>query len=141
MQNKFASKHTQGLWELCTDYLGSGRDYGETPFIAIEQFKRLMGIAEEQYTLYKLFSQRVLRPAVDEINRLSDFHVTVEQQHQGRKVIALKFKIRRVVMLPGGPSQQPELFPDLVDMPAVVHRLTDAGLTVRRGPDDLEQGI
>ena len=131
LQNKFASKHTQALWELCTDYLGSGRDYGETPFIPIEQFKRLMGIAEEQYTLYKLFSQRVLRPAVDEINRLSDFHVTVEQQHQGRKVIALKFKIRRVVTLPGGPSQQPELFPDLVDMPAVVHRLTDAGLTVR----------
>jgi hypothetical protein len=55
----------------------------------------------------------------------------VEQQHQGRKVIALKFKIRRVVMLPGGPSHQPELFPELVDMPAVVHRLTDAGLTVR----------
>jgi hypothetical protein len=130
LQNKFASKHTQALWELCTDYLGSGRDYGETPFIGIEQFKRLMGIAEEQYPLYKLFSQRVLRPAVDEINRLSDFHVTVEQQHQGRKVMALKFKIRRVVMLPGGPSHQPELFPELVDLPAIVHRLTDAGLTM-----------
>jgi hypothetical protein len=44
--------------------------------------------------------------------------------------MALKFKIRRVVMLPGGPSHQPELFPELVDLPAIVHRLTDAGLTM-----------
>jgi replication initiator protein len=33
MQNKFESKHAQALWELCVDYLGTGRDYGETSYI------------------------------------------------------------------------------------------------------------
>jgi hypothetical protein len=27
LQNKFGSKYAQALWELCTDYLGSGREY------------------------------------------------------------------------------------------------------------------
>ena len=29
MQKQFNSKHALALWELCSDYLGSGRDYGE----------------------------------------------------------------------------------------------------------------
>ena len=47
--------------------------------------------------------------AVAEINHVSDFHVTVAYQRQGRKITALKFKVRRVQMLPH--SQQPDLFP------------------------------
>src|SRR5918998_344526 len=44
LQNKFESKYAQAVWELCLDYLGSGREHGETPFISVEQFKKLMGI-------------------------------------------------------------------------------------------------
>ena len=49
MQNKFESKHAQALWELSADYLGAERDYGETPFIAVETFRTLMGIPEGKY--------------------------------------------------------------------------------------------
>ena len=129
LQNRFESKYGQVLWELCTDYLGSRREQGETPFIPLEQFKKLMGITEGMYALYKLFSQRVLKPAVAEINRVSDFRVTVDYQRQGRKVMALKFHIRRVSLLPHG--QQPDLFPDLADMPIAVKAMTDAGLSMK----------
>jgi hypothetical protein len=127
LQNRFESKYGQALWELCTDYLGARRDQGETPFIPLDEFKKLMGIADGMYPLYKLFSQRVLKPAVAEINKVSDFRVTVDYQRRGRKITAVKFKIKRVSgLLPV--NQQPDLFPDLADTPAVVQLLKDAGL-------------
>ena len=46
LQRRFDSKYGLALWELCADYLGSGREYGETPYIPLEAFRKLMGIAE-----------------------------------------------------------------------------------------------
>jgi hypothetical protein len=127
LQNRFESKYGQALWEVCVDYLGARRDQGETPFIPLDEFKKLMGIADGMYPLYKLFSQRVLKPAVAEINKVSDFRVTVDYQRRGRKIMALKFRIKRLAgLLPV--SQQPDLFPEQKDMPAVVQLLKDAGL-------------
>src|SRR6266851_1463790 len=131
LQNQFTSKYALALWELCTQELGGKRDYGESRFIPLDTFRKLMGIEEWEYASFKEVTRNVIKPAMTEVNRISDFHVSVEYQHKGRKVIALKFKIRRVALLPGAPGQQPELFPDLADMPAIVHRLIDAGLTVR----------
>jgi hypothetical protein len=81
--------------------LGHEREYGETPFITIKQFHKLMGVENSQYVRqFKILNRDVLKPAVAEINKVSDLRVEVEQQRKGRKVVALKFKIRRVAMLP-----------------------------------------
>jgi hypothetical protein len=36
LQKQFASKYALALWELCADYLGASREYGETPFIELD---------------------------------------------------------------------------------------------------------
>jgi hypothetical protein len=141
LQKRFESKYTLALWELCTDYLGAGRDYGETPFITVEQCKKLLGVHEGMYPLYKLFNQRVLAPALTEINLLSDFRVTVEYKRHGRKVLALKFKIRRVTALPAMPTLQSDLFPDLNDMHPALKLLKDAGLAAQDAWDVCQQGF
>ena len=141
MQKRFKSKYSLALWELCTDYLGAKRNYGETPWIELIKFRRLMGIEDDQYSLYKLFSQRVLAPALDEINDVSDFRVTVEYQHRGRKITALKFKMRRVAMLPEPDSKQAPLFPELDDMPLLVKELSDAGLSLQDAMEVWQQGF
>ena len=129
LQNVFDGKYGQTLWELCVDYLGHEREYGETPFIPIEQFHKLMGVENSQYVRqFKILNRDVLKPAVAEINKVSDLRVSVEQQRKGRKVVALKFKIRRVAMLPMSDSQQHTLFPVWEDMPFVVKLLKDVGL-------------
>jgi plasmid replication initiation protein len=128
LQNRFSSKHAQALWELCADYLGAGREHGETPFITVGVFRKLIG-ADDSYQNFKKLNARVIKPALAEINEVSDFRVTVEHQCQGRKVVALKFKICRVPLLPV--ARQAELFPDHEDMPAVVKLLTDAGLALQ----------
>jgi hypothetical protein len=141
MQNKFESKHAQALWELCVDYLGAERDYGETPFIPIADYRRLMGIAKEEYPNFSELNRRVVKEPVAEINRVSDFRVTVDYQTQGRKVTALKFRIRRVALLPEAVTRQGNLFPDLEDMPVVVMALKDAGMSSQDAWDIWQHGF
>jgi hypothetical protein len=129
------------LWELCTDYLGTGRDYGETPFISIMDFRKLMGIPQGQYARFKDLSLYVIKEPVTEINDVSDFCVSIDYQRQGRKVTALKFKIRRVVRLPGALTGQGSLFPGLEDMPVVVKELKEAGLSSNDAWDIWQQGF
>ena len=131
LQKQFESKYALALWELCTDYLGSEREQGETPFIPLEHARKIMGTIDGKYASFRDFNKWVLKPAITEVNRVSDFRVTVDYQRQGRKVTALKFKIHRVKMLPAGMTNQPDLFPDLADMPIAVKAMTDAGLPLK----------
>jgi Initiator Replication protein, WH1/Initiator Rep protein, WH2 len=141
LQKQFSSKYSLALWELCTDYLGSGREYGETPFISVEAFRKLMGVTESMYPAFMNFNQKVVKPAVDEINTVSDFRVAVDYQRQGRKVLALKFKMRRVALLPEPNNVQRKLFPELEDMPVIVKELRDAGLSTQDALEIWQQGF
>ena len=141
LQKQFESKYSLALWELCTDYLGSGREYGETPFIPIEVFRKLMGLTENMYPAFMNFNQKVIKPAVEEINQVSDFWVVVDYQRQGRKVTAIKFKMTRVRLLPEPRSEQRTLFPNMEDMPTVVRELRDAGMSMKDTVEIWEQGF
>ena len=99
LQNKFNSKHALALWELCVDYLDESRNYGETPWISIPEFRKLAGV-EDKYPTFKKLNERVIRSAVAEINKITDYRVGVEYKRQGRKVVAVKFKVRRIKQLP-----------------------------------------
>ena len=49
IQNKFSSKHTLALYELCKDYFDIKRNHGETPWIDIPTFRKLMGLKDDEY--------------------------------------------------------------------------------------------
>jgi hypothetical protein len=141
MQNKFESKHAQALWELSADYLGAGREEGATPLIPLEVFRNLMGIPEGMYPEFMRLNEKVIKPAIAEINRVSDFRVTVDYHRQGRKVIALQFKIRRIILLPTPNNGQGKLFPDVEDMPIIVKELKEAGIAARDAWEIYQQGF
>ena len=128
MQNKFESKHAQALWEVCVDYLDETRNTGETPFLSLEVYRKLMGVSGHLYPEFKAFNRRVIKEPVEEINRVTDFHVEVVYQRKTRQIVATKFKVRRVPLLPGQITQQQQLFPDILDMAPAVKELKDAGL-------------
>ena len=130
MQNKFESKHAQALWEVCVDYLDETRNTGETPFLSLETYRKLMGIAGNLYPEFKAFNRRVIKEPVEEINRVTDFHVEAVYQRKARQIVAIKFKVRRLPLLPGQVTQQQQLFPDVLDMALAVKELKDAGLAV-----------
>ena len=94
IQNRFASKHSLALYELCVDYLDVTRGRGETPWITLDRYRAMMGIEDGQYERFAQLNQRVVKASVKEVNKRSDVAVSVEYQKDGRAVAALKFKVR-----------------------------------------------
>ena len=122
LQNQFTSKYALVLWEVCFDYFDADRQQGETPFIALETFRELMGVEADEYTTFKSLNQWVIKPAIKEINDLTDYHVEVEQKRLSRKISELKFRITKVKQLP----VQESMFPDIENLPAVAFELVQA---------------
>ena len=129
LQNRFTSRYALILWEICFDYFDTARNHGETPFIPLNTFKELMGIALDDYPTFKTLNQRVIKPAIKEINELTNFFVEVDQKRIGRKIGELKFRISRLKELPSvEPVQETFLF-DIEDLPPVAFKLVQAGVS------------
>ena len=122
LQNEFKGQYALILWEVCFDYFDTDRGEGETPFIPIETFRELLGIESNEYPLFPELNRTVLKPAIKEINALTNYHVEVEQKRIGRKVAELKFRITRVKQLP----VQESLYPDIENLPPVAIELIQA---------------
>ena len=124
LQNRFKSQYALVLWELCFDYFDTDRNQGETPFIPIETFKELVGLEPDEYPVFGFLNRDVIKPAIKEINDLTDYFVEVEQKRFKRKIAELKFRITKVKQLP----VQESLFPDVEDLPRVAVELVQVGL-------------
>ena len=130
IQNKFTSKHSQALWELCVDYLDESRNCGETPYIELWRLKKILGIPDGGYSgQFKILNRDVIKPAIDEINKKTDFHVDSDPRREGRSVAKIKFLVRRTLALPGRNAGQMPMFPQDDDMPDVVRELKSSGLS------------
>ena len=132
LQNQFTSRYALILWEVCFDYFDTDRDQGETPFIPLETFKTLMGLEETDYPVFKVLNQSVIKPAIKEINALTDYHVEAESKRLGRKISELKFRIKRVKQLP----VQESLFPDIENLPPVAVELIQAEIDRNMATED-----
>ena len=136
LQNRFTSRYALILWEVCFDYFDIARNEGETLFIPLETFRELMGLEKEEYPLFKELNRNVIKPAIKEINELTNFCVEIEEKRIGRKIGELKFRISRLKEIPTlEPTQeaaeptQASLFVDMEDLPALAVKLVQAGVS------------
>ena len=124
LQNRFRSQYALVLWELCFDYFDTERGEGETPFMKLDMFRKLLGIGSDEYPAFSIFNRAVIKPGIKEINTETDYFVEVEQKRIGRRIGELKFRIRKVKVLP----VQESLFPDIENLPPVAVELVQAGI-------------
>ena len=124
LQNRFKSQYALVLWEVCFDYFDEDRNQGETPFIPLETFRELIGIASDEYPDFPILNRDVIKPAVREINNLTDYHVEVEQKRFRRRVAELKFRITQVKQI----TPQESVFPDIENLPPVAVDLVQADI-------------
>ena len=136
LQNQFTSRYALILWEICFDYFDLSRNEGETPFIPIEIFRELMGLEKGEYSLFKVLNRDVIKPAIKEVNALTNFFIQVEPKRIGRRIGELKFKISRLKALPSlEPTQMPlepaqmPLLADIEDLPTLAVKLVEAGVS------------
>ena len=140
LQNRFTDRHALILWEICFDYFDTARDQGETPFIPLDTFRELMGVAPDEYPAFKTLNQCVIKPAIKEINELTNFFVEVEQKRESRKIAFLKFIISRLKPIAPPEPIQESLFPDIEDLPAIANMLVQAGVSRREALKITNQG-
>ena len=136
LQNRFTSRYALILWEVCFDYFDIARNKGETSFIPLETFRELMGLEKEEYPVFKVLNRDVIKPAIMEINELTNFCVEIEPKRIGRKISELKFRISRLKEIPtleptqeAAESTQASLFVDMEDLPALAVKLVQAGVS------------
>ncbi len=90
VQSKFRSSYGLALYENCVRY--KGLPY--TKWFELDLFRKIMGIVDNKYELFRDFKKRVLDKSVEEINAYSDIIVEPEINRQGHKVIAIRFKLK-----------------------------------------------
>ena len=96
IQTKFKGKYALILYELCCDYFIKKQGRGETPWVSIEDFKKLMGvdIDKDKYCAkFKYLNDFVIKKAVKEVNDKSDISIEIKYRKDGKQIVALKFYI------------------------------------------------
>jgi hypothetical protein len=91
IQRRFTSGHALALYENCYRFVRTG----STGWWPIDLFRRLMGVGEsEYYEVFKHLNAKIIKPAVEEVNRTSNIIVTPETRKMGRAVTDIRFLIR-----------------------------------------------
>lgn len=83
-----SSKYALALYELVAKRARLSFVHSET--FPLEQFRALIGVPTGKLDTYSNLLKFAIRPAVDEVNRLADFHVAFEPVKVGRRVDAIK---------------------------------------------------
>jgi len=96
INKSFNSTYGHALYENCSRY----KKVMSTGWLDLDMFKKLMGLKETEYSVFRDLKRRVINVAVKEVNQLSDLNVEPEFKKHGRKVVAIKFIIKENRQLP-----------------------------------------
>jgi plasmid replication initiation protein len=75
------------------------RSTGKVPEINLNDFRNKMGLASNEYKLMHNFKNRVLEPAIKQINEYTDITASYEQHKQGRTIVGFSFKFKQKSVL------------------------------------------
>ncbi|MBI5330083.1 MAG: replication initiation protein [Betaproteobacteria bacterium] len=86
---RFHSGYSLALYENCARFRGIGM----TPYFPMDVVKALLGAREPIYAEFKYLNQRVLQPAIKEINSVTDLALDIEVKREARRVTEVRFLI------------------------------------------------
>lgn len=91
VQAKFQSSYGLALYENCNRF----QDIGQTPCFSMDTFRKLMGVDEHKYKIFRDFKSRVLNKAIEEVNKYSPIQISPLLKRRGRQVISIQFIITK----------------------------------------------
>ena len=86
---RFQSGYALALYENCARY----RRLGQTPSFPIEVVRSLLGARDPYYDDYRKLNERVLQPALREVNAVTDLALSIEVKREVRQVAEIRFLI------------------------------------------------
>jgi len=90
IQSRFKSSYGLALYENCIRYRG----LAYTKWFDVVTFRKLMGVPDDKYTVFRDFKRRVLDKSVEEVNTYSDLIVEAEVHRDGRQVTRIRFSLK-----------------------------------------------
>jgi hypothetical protein len=84
----FSSKYALALWEMIQKR--GNLKHKNTDEFAPDELRRMLGVPRGKLKEFSHFRQKVLIPAVDEVNALSSHMVQIDAVRHGRKVVKLR---------------------------------------------------
>lgn len=92
IQAKFKSNYGLALYENCVRY----QNLPHTRWFPLITFRKLMGVPDHKYVVFRDFKRRVLDKSVEEVNLYADINVEPEIERQGHQVNRIRFKLTKV---------------------------------------------
>lgn len=89
--SNLSSAYAVRLYEL----LIAWRSTGQTPVIELEEFRKKIGVLDDEYTRMGNFKDRVLHLAIAQINEFTDITVKYEQHKKGRSIYGFSFSFKQ----------------------------------------------
>lgn len=83
-----SSKYGISLYENAAQL--AGLDHKTSQIYTLEEFRTMLGVEKDRYPSFGNLSQKVIKPAAQEINALADFHISVAPIKTGRKVTHIR---------------------------------------------------
>ncbi len=90
-QRLFKTAYGLALWENCVRYSNTG----STGMIPVKEWRLLLGATAKTYDEYRRFSQKVLSPALKEVNAVSNIEIKMKTKRTNRKVSHIGFQVIR----------------------------------------------
>ena len=87
----FKSVFSLNLYGNCIRF----KNIDQTPWIELDTFRKLMGVGEGKYLIFRDLNKRVIKTAVDEVSRLSPLVVEPEFRKINKNVFFIRFNLFR----------------------------------------------
>lgn len=91
IQAKFKSSYGLALYENCIRY----QNLDSTPWFDYLVFRKLMGVEENKYIIFRDFKRRVLDKAITEVNSYAPINIAANIRKSNRQVSSIRFLIKR----------------------------------------------
>ena len=98
---QFKAASTWKLYENLAQWKNTGRWA-----VGLDDLRLRLGVAGK-YPIWNLFNQRLISPAIEEINAVSDLRVEYSQEKRGRRIVGLVFLIDKNIEDPEVITQEP----------------------------------
>ncbi|WP_456389100.1 hypothetical protein [Profundibacter sp.] len=97
IQRDFSSAYALILYENCVRF----KDIKTTGLWDIDDFRRLLGVDDvPSYQEFKVLNARIIKPAVQEVNRHSDIIIKPYFTKSGRRIASVRFTIQENKQVP-----------------------------------------
>jgi hypothetical protein len=91
IQKQFSSQYAFALYENCIRFI----DVGKTSIWTVAEWRDLLNALGDYYNEFKNFSRKVLKPAIEEVNEVSDINISAVFVYEGKAVTHLQFAVER----------------------------------------------